>query len=91
MKMAYLFASTLLPIIPSAFLTFAQYPLYATYELAPRILPNFSAQDDQQVAGLLMKIVGDLPIWFGFAVIFFRWSREGNSTPPGHPSVVQSG
>ncbi len=89
MKMAYLFASTLLPIIPSAFLTFAQYPLYATYELAPRIIAGFSAQEDQQVAGLLMKIVGDLPVWFGFAVIFFRWSREGNATHPGHPSVIR--
>jgi putative membrane protein len=90
MKMAYLFASTLLPIIPSAFLTFADYPLYATYELAPRIFPVLTALADQQVAGLLMKIVGDLPVWFGFAVIFFRWSREGehSKSAPFHPSAV---
>lgn len=89
MKMAYLFASTLLPIIPSAFLTFADYPLYATYELAPRIFPVLTARSDQQVAGLLMKIVGDLPVWFGFGVIFFRWSREQTRTPPPvHPSTI---
>lgn len=82
MKLAYLFASTLAPIIPSAFLTFAQYPLYATYELAPRIFAPLTAQQDQQVAGLIMKIVGDLPIWFGFGVIFFRWAHEGELTPP---------
>ncbi|HWA16722.1 MAG TPA: cytochrome c oxidase assembly protein [Gemmatimonadales bacterium] len=89
MKMAYLFASTLLPIIPSAFLTFADYPIYATYELAPRIFPLLTARSDQQVAGLLMKIVGDLPIWFGFAVIFFRWSKESEQVrrAPVHPSA----
>ncbi len=89
LKMAYLFLSTLVPIIPSAFLTFADYPIYATYELAPRAFPGFTAQQDQQVAGLLMKIVGDLPIWFGFGVIFFRWARESEQTPPPiHPSAL---
>jgi putative membrane protein len=90
MKMAYLFASTLLPIIPSAFLTFSDFPIYATYELAPRLFPTFSARYDQQVAGLLMKIVGDLPVWFGFAVIFFRWSKasEGKGGSPVHPSAI---
>ncbi len=90
MKMAYLFASTLPPIIPSAFLTFAQYPLYATYELAPRVFPILTAQQDQQVAGLLMKLVGDLPVWFAFGVIFFRWARESTSTPPpAHPDSLR--
>lgn len=89
MKMAYLFGSTLLPIIPSAFLTFADYPLYATYELAPRIFPILGATADQQVAGLLMKLVGDLPVWFAFGVIFFRWSKESEGeSRPVHPSAV---
>lgn len=91
MKMAYLFASTLPPIIPSAFLTFAEYPLYATYELAPRVFPVLTAQQDQQVAGLLMKLVGDLPVWFGFGVIFFRWARESTPTPPPvHPDSLSA-
>ena len=92
MKMAYLFASTLPPIIPSAFLTFAEYPLYATYELAPRVFPVLTAQQDQQVAGLLMKLVGDLPVWLAFGVIFFRWARESTTTPPpAHPDSLKSG
>jgi putative membrane protein len=91
MKMAYLFASTLPPIIPSAFLTFADYPLYATYELAPRVFPILTAQQDQQVAGLLMKLVGDLPVWFAFGVIFFRWARDSTSTPPPvHPDSLRT-
>jgi putative membrane protein len=89
LKMAYLFASTLPPIIPSAFLTFAEYPIYATYELAPRVWPILTAQQDQQVAGLLMKLVGDLPVWFAFGVIFFRWARASNLTaPPVHPDSL---
>ncbi len=86
MKMAYLFAATLVPIIPSAFLTFAEYPLYSTYELAPRIFDKLTAQQDQQVAGLIMKLVGDLPVWFAFGVLFFRWARASEVTPPpDHP------
>ena len=89
MKLAYLFASTLPPIIPSAFLTFADYPLYATYELAPRVYPILTAQQDQQIAGLLMKLVGDLPVWFAFGVIFFRWARDSSTTPPPmHPGSL---
>jgi putative membrane protein len=92
LKMGYLFLSTLIPIIPSAFLTFAEYPLYATYELAPRIFPLLTAQQDQQVAGLLMKLVGDLPVWFGFGVIFFRWAREEERRPPPvHPDALKTG
>ncbi len=88
-KMAYLFASTLPPIIPSAFLTFADYPLYATYELAPRVYPILTAQQDQQIAGLLMKLVGDLPVWFAFGVIFFRWARDSNPRAlPVHPDSL---
>jgi putative membrane protein len=90
MKMGYLFLSTLAPIIPSAFLTFAEYPLYSTYELAPRIFTAMTAQQDQQVAGLLMKLVGDLPVWFGFGVIFFRWAREEERRPPPvHPDALR--
>ncbi len=91
LKMLYLFVGTLPAIVPSAFLTFADYPLYAVYELAPRVFPDFTAQQDQQVAGLAMKIVGDLPIWLAFGIIFFRWAREEQrqAPPPVHPSVAK--
>lgn len=88
MKMGYLFAATLPPILPAAFLTFADYPLYAVYELAPRAM-NLPAHSDQQIAGLTMKIIGDLPLWFAFGVIFFRWARESGGSNPVHPSVAQ--
>ncbi len=71
-KLVYLFcAAALIPMIPGGFIAFSPQPLYATYELAPRVGP--SAIDDQQMAGVLMKI-GNLPvIWAVMAVIWFRW------------------
>ena len=93
LKMLYLFVGTLPTIVPSAFLTFADYPLYAVYELAPRVVPTFTAQQDQQVAGLTMKIVGDLPVWLAFGIIFFRWAAEEQrrAPPPVHPSAARPG
>jgi putative membrane protein len=74
-KLVYLFAAAaLMPMIPGGFLTFSQQPLYRTYELAPRI--GVDALNDQQMAGVLMKI-GNLPvIWAVMGVIWFRWYRR---------------
>jgi putative membrane protein len=72
-KMVYLFLSAgIVPIVPASFLTFASYPLYATYELAPRV-GSLTALQDQQLAGIMMKL-GMVPIiWGTLAVMFFRW------------------
>ena len=89
LKMGYLFLATLVPTIPAAFLTFATYPVYALYELAPRVF-EIPAATDQQVAGLTMKLIGDLPLWLAFGLQFFWWAREEEQTgpaPPPAPSV----
>lgn len=69
----YLFlAAGLVPMIPGGFLTFADFPLYGSYELAPRV-GGFAAIHDQQLAGALMK-VGNVPlIWPVIGVMFWRW------------------
>lgn len=71
-KIGYLFLSTIVPIVPAAFLTYADYPLYSLYEMAPRVF-GISAATDQQVAGLIMKAVADPIIWLAMAIVFFRW------------------
>lgn len=71
----YLFASTILPTIPAAFLTFSDTPIYGLYELAPR-LSGIPAIRDQHTAGLLMKAVGDPIIWLAMSILFFRWARS---------------
>jgi len=76
MQVGYLFVATIPPTVPAAFLTFAKYPLYSLYELAPRV-PGLevAAQADQQLAGLIMKVIGDPILWLAMAIVYFRWAR----------------
>lgn len=88
-KLGYLFAATLLPTVPAAFFTFADYPAYALYELAPRASTLLDAATDQQLAGLIMKVIGDIPLWIGFGVVFFRWQRGESGSTPSAPMPLQ--
>lgn len=74
-KMGYLFLNTVPVTVPYSFLVFADFPLYATYELAPP-LPGVDPLTDQQVAGLLMKFGGGVVLWSAITVLFFRWYRH---------------
>jgi putative membrane protein len=80
-RCAYLFlAAGLAPMIPGGFLTFADFPLYRTYELAPRV-GGIHPIDDQQFAGALMKI-GNLPlIWPVIGAMFWRWGMADRGAP----------
>lgn len=79
-KMAYLFVTTsVVAVIPASFLTFTSTPIYSIYELAPRI-GSITALEDQQLAGIVMKI-GTIPIvWTTIAVLWFRWSAHEAQT-----------
>lgn len=71
-QMLYLFLQTIVPTVPASFLTFNSHPLYKIYETFPRLW-GISALSDQQVAGLIMKIVGGFYLWVVIGVIFFKW------------------
>jgi putative membrane protein len=73
--MGYLFLQTIPSTVPAAFLIFSEFPLFKLYELAPRVADLLTPTYDHQVAGLLMKTVGDPVIWIGMAVVFFRWAN----------------
>jgi putative membrane protein len=73
--MGYLFLQTIPSTVPAAFLVFSEFPLFKLYELAPRVADLLTPTYDHQVAGLLMKTVGDPVIWIGMAVVFFRWAN----------------
>jgi putative membrane protein len=79
----YLFlAAGLVPMVPGGFLTFAEAPLYAVYELAPRVTSGFDALGDQQAAGAIMK-VGNLPLlWPVLGGIFMRWAAQDRTPKP---------
>lgn len=75
LRVIYLFVQSIVPTVPASFLTFARDPLYKVYELTPRIT-GLSVVEDQQLAGLGMKLVGGLILWLIMAAIFFRWARS---------------
>lgn len=69
------------------YLTFARYPHYATYELAP-LVHNISARSDQQAAGLIMETFGMIILLIAIGIIFYRWSaREDRDSLPGREEV----
>ncbi len=80
-QVVYLMAQTVVPAGPVAFLTFATYPIYALYELAPRVW-GLPASTDQQIAGLTMKTVGGFLLAGWITVRFFQWSRAAKAGEP---------
>jgi putative membrane protein len=81
-RMAYLFAHSVVPTVPASFLTFTTFPLYSSYAQAPRLFAWLTPVQDQQIAGLLMKLGGGLLLWSVIAVLFFRWHHEEESGGP---------
>ena len=71
-----------------AYITFSSDILYPTYEFAPRLFANFSAADDQLLAGSAMKLVGIGVTGVAFAIIFYRWYQSDSR--PGHAERKQS-
>jgi putative membrane protein len=74
-QMLYLFCQSIVPTIPSAWLIFAEKPVYRVYDTAYRMW-NISPVDDQQLAGVIMKLGGGVFIWSIIFVLFFRWSAR---------------
>lgn len=71
----YLFASSMLMFVPATFLAFSPLPLYGLYELAPPLWLGFDPVRDQQLAGVLMNVVGGLALWTVIAIGFMRWGQ----------------
>jgi len=87
-QMFYLFLMTLIPTIPSSFLTFGTTLLYPEYGDFPR-LAGLSAIDDMQIAGLLMKVGGGFLLWGIITTMYFKWAaaqeRAERAGRPGSP------
>lgn len=72
LQIAYLAANGLLIRPPSVIMLYAKFPVYAVYELAPPI-PGTSAMDDQQLAGVVMKVGSAWIMMLGVGVLFYLW------------------
>jgi putative membrane protein len=75
LRAVYLFLQSVVPTIPASFLTLGAYPLYKFYEGKPHLW-GLSTLEDQQVAGLIMKIGAGMLLWALIAVFFFRWAAD---------------
>jgi putative membrane protein len=74
-QMLYLLSLTVAQIPVFAYVTFSSYVLYPTYELAPRLI-GVSALGDQQMGGVLMKLVSMGVFSFVFIGVFTKWYRS---------------
>ena len=89
-KMTYMFlALGVVPAIPAGFLTFASFPLYATYELAPRV-HGLAAGTDQQMAGLIMKLGGIPIVWGTIIVMMIRWADDERAKSPSAQAALRA-
>lgn len=74
-QMLFLFTQSIVPTVPASFLTFGDTPLYGVYDKRPKLW-GLSALQDQQNAGLIMKIGAGLLLWSLIAMIFFKWASD---------------
>ena len=73
--MLYLFCMSIVPTIPSAWLIFAEHPVYRVYDTTNRLW-DISAVSDQQAAGVLMKLGAGMYLWGIIFVLFFKWAAR---------------
>ena len=75
-QMLYLFIQSLVPAIVGAFMTFSSIVIYPVYAETPKLW-GLTPLVDQQIAGLLMKMLGTLFLWVLVTIRFFQWfNRE---------------
>ena len=89
-KMIYIFVMSLIPTIPAAFLTASDGVIYRVYEHVPRLWFR-TALEDQQFAGVVMKLVEGFYLWSIITVLFMRWMRDGQSKEKYRGKLVTSG
>ena len=77
--MIYLFLISVVPTVPAAWLAMAENPVYFHYGDQPVRVWNIDPINDQQVAGLIMKVGGGIFLWVVVIYMFFK--RFGVETP----------
>jgi putative copper resistance protein D len=77
LQIIYVFAGTIAHVFIGMWLLSSDFPVYATYELAPRVSP-LSALYDQHLAGAVIILLGSPLILIAMTIIFFRWQGTGD-------------
>jgi putative membrane protein len=76
-QMIYLFAMSVVPTVPAGWLTFADKPVYKIYDHPVRAF-GLSVQQDQQMAGVIMKVGGSVFLWILITRLFFKRFMAGS-------------
>ena len=63
---------SLVPAIIGAFITFSTVVVYPYYLETPKLW-GLTPLADQQIAGLVMKLLGMVYLWILFTIRFFQW------------------
>ncbi len=71
-KMVYLFLQGVVPTVPAAWLAMAEGPVYRRYGNQPARVWGLGVLDDQQIAGLIMKVGGGIFLWTIVIYMFFK-------------------
>ena len=71
-QMPYLFLQSIIPTVPVGFLVFAENAVYKSYDIPTRVW-GMSVEDDQQLAGAIMKVLGGSYLWVIIGVLFVRF------------------
>lgn len=75
-KIAYIFGSGVLLTPVCALIVFASTPIFETYLVAPQIIGILPTLDDQQLGGVLMKVIQELTYMTAITIIFFKWAKQ---------------
>lgn len=75
-KMAYIFGDGVLLTPACALLAFSNTLLYDTYAHAPQVFAVLQPVDDQQLGGVIMKIIQEVAYGSVLAYTFFQWVRK---------------
>ncbi len=78
----YLIAVSVAPLPIAFFMTWSRFPLFSTFELAPRVFADFDAQTDQEVAAAVLQVLGGLIIWVQIIGRFVSMPEAINNRSP---------
>ncbi|MEO6989328.1 MAG: cytochrome c oxidase assembly protein [Aquihabitans sp.] len=74
--MVYLIGQSIVPILPGFFMTWSDFPIYSTYEFAPRVFAGFDALTDQNAAAATLQVGGMFLLWAQIAYRFLKWGHD---------------
>lgn len=86
-KMIYLFLQSVVPTVPAAWLAMADGAVYSHYGDQPVRVWDINVIDDQQMAGLIMKVGGGFYLW---AIVITMFARRFGKTPSTENSYRRS-